>query len=322
MELTALQIFCDLVETRSFSRAAEHNFISQSAVSQRVRSLERTLGQTLLERTRGKGAVTPTEAGRLLYEGAKALLRDASELDARIRGLSEEVIGTIRVATVYSVGLHTLPGRLKPFLSAHPGVNVHLEYSRTDHVYRHVLSGAVDVGIVACPHPRAGIEVLPFADEAMVLVCAPEHPFARRKYVALRDLEGEPFIAFADEIPTRRLIDGRLRAAQVSVRTVMALDNIETIKNLVEIGSGVTLAPENTVQQTVRDGALAMTPLHPDDAFRRPAGLLVKSAGARRAAVRAFLEAMRPPDPTDTHDSRGPQSCDATECPDEQRDNV
>ena len=92
-----------------------------------------------------------------------------------MRQLSDEIAGTVRVATVYSVGLHALPPRLKPFLAAHPRVNVHLEYKQTDQIYDDVASGAVDVGIVACPAPKRGLQVVPFAEEPMVLVCAPEH---------------------------------------------------------------------------------------------------------------------------------------------------
>jgi len=293
VNIETLRLFCDLVETRSFSRAAERNFLSQSAVSQRIRTLEQEYRQVLIERGKGKGQVAPTEAGRILYEGAKPLLHEFAELDARLRGLSDEVAGTVKVATVYSVGLHALPARLKPFLAQHPLVSVHLEYSQTDKVYRDVLSGAMDVGIVACPSARAGIEIVPFGEEAMVLICAPENPLAREATLSLRQLEGQNFIGFSDEIPTRRLIDEHLRAAGARVRIAMAYDNIETIKNLVEIGSGVALVPEDTVRQEARDGRLAVVPLVPEQAFRRPVGLLLKKLRSRRAAVRAFVEAMQ-----------------------------
>jgi DNA-binding transcriptional LysR family regulator len=292
MELNDLRLFCDLVETSSFSQTAERNFVSQSAVSQRLRALERHYGQIFLERGKGKGRIAPTEAGRILYAGAKPLVHEAAELDARLRGLSSEVAGTVRVATVYSVGLHALPGRLKPFLAAHPQVNVHLEYSQTARVYQDVMSGAVDVGIVAVPTVRPGLEALPFSNENMALICAPEHPFANLDYISLRQLEGQPFIAFEDDIPTHGLIDDRLRAAGVKVKVVMAFDNIETLKNLVEIGTGVALVPEDTVRQEVREGTLSRVPLAPEDAFRRPAGMLVKSSGTRRAVVRAFVQAI------------------------------
>ncbi|MDQ2798751.1 MAG: LysR family transcriptional regulator, partial [Armatimonadota bacterium] len=187
-------MFCDLIETGSFSRAAEKNFVSQSAVSQRLRAVEREYGKTLVERGQGRGRAAPTPAGRLLYEGGKRLLQDAATLETQLREESDEAAGTVRVATVYSVGLHALPPRLKPFLAAHPRINIHLEYQQTAQIYRDVANGAVDVGIVACPTPRSGIDVLPFADEPMALVCAPEHPLAQLEEVSLRQLDGAAFI--------------------------------------------------------------------------------------------------------------------------------
>ena len=295
LDLDSLRLFCDLVETGSFSRTAERQFVSQSAVSQKLRALEKSVGQVLLERGRGKARITPTEAGAILYRGALPLLREAEELEARLHGLSDEIAGTVRVATVYSVGLHALPGRLKPFLAAYPRVNVHLEYSQTTKIVQDVLSGTVDVGIVACPTGRAGIEIIPFDEEAMTLICAPEHVLASRAEIDLAELEGVPFIAFADDIPTRRLIDEHLKRAGVKVRLVNAFDNIETIKNLVEIGSGVALVPEDTARQEVRAGELAMVPLSAASAFLRPAGLLVKKAQGHRAAVDAFIRTVRAP---------------------------
>jgi DNA-binding transcriptional LysR family regulator len=294
LNLDSLLVFVDLVESGSFSRSAEKNFISQSAVSQRLRALEREYGQTLIDRGQGRGRVTITPAGETLYRGARELLHNAAVLDDQIRQLSDEVAGTLRIATVYSVGLHALPPRLKPFLAAYPLVNVHLEYEQTDKVYDDVVSGRLDVGIVACPTLKRELEVVPFAEEEMVFLCAPEHPLAQEKEVRLKQLDGLAFIGFADDIPTRRLVDEHLRAAGARVKIVTTFDNIETIKNLVEIGSGVSLLPADTVRQEARIGTLAVVPLASEDAFTRPTGLLLKKTKARRAAVRAFVEAMSP----------------------------
>lgn len=293
LNLDTMQLFCDLVETGSFSRAAEKNFVTQSAVSQRLRALERQYGQTLVERGQGRGAARPSPAGSLLYDGARRLLREAGVLEEQLRGLSDEVAGTVRVATVYSVGLHALPPRLKPFLASHPRVNVHLEYKQTGEVYKDVGAGSVDVGIVACPAPRRGVEIVPFEEEEMVLICAPEHALSRESALRLSDLDGLAFIGFADDIPTRRLVDEKLRAAGVRVRLSATFDNIETIKNLVEIGSGVGIVPADAVRQEERAGTLVAVPFAPPDAFRRPTGLLLRTGGTRRAAVRAFVEEMR-----------------------------
>ena len=292
LNLDSLQLFSDLIETGSFSRTAEKNFVSQSAVSQRLKALETEYGQMLIDRGQGRGKVTPTVAGEALYAGAKALLQGASALDAEMRQLSDEVAGTIRVATVYSVGLHALPPRLKPFLAAYPQVNVRLEYEQTYKVYDDVVSGTVDIGIVACPLAKRGLEVVPFGEEQMVLVCAPEHPLAGAE-VSLKQLDGLSFIGFAIDIPTRRLVDERLQAAGVQVKIVSTFDNIETIKNLVEIGSGISILPADTVRQEQRAGTLAAVPFTSADAFTRPTGLLLKTTKTRRAAVQAFVESMK-----------------------------
>ena len=293
LNLDSLQMFTDLVETGSFSRTAEKNFVSQSAVSQRIRTLEQEFGETLLERGQGRGKVTPTAAGDTLYQGAKPLLQNASLLDARMRQLTDEIAGTVRVATVYSVGLHALPPRLKPFLAAHPRINIHLEYEQTEKVYEDVASGILDVGIVACPTPRRGLEIVPFAEEPMVIILAPEHPLACNSEISLKQLDGQPFIGFADHIPTRRLVDEHLRTAGSRVKIIATFDNIETIKNLVEIGSGLSILPIDTIRQEEREGMLVVRQLPTSESFKRPTGLLVKSMQIRRAAISAFVEAMR-----------------------------
>jgi len=293
MDLTALRLFCDLVETGSFSRTAERFSLSQSAVSQRLRTLEQEYGQTFIERSQGRSKIGVTEAGRVLYEGGRLLVDRSNDLDSLIRSLSDEAAGTIRVAAVYSLGLHAIPPRLKPFLTDHPRVNVHIEYCQTGKVITEVLSGAADVGMVAVPSARTGIEVVPFTSEPMCVICAPGHPLAQFPEVSLTQLSGEAFIAFEGDIPTRKLIDSQLAARKVSVNIIQAIDNIETIKNLVEIGTGISIIPTDTAHQQQLEGTLAVIPLVAADRFERPSGMILKKSGPRRAVVRKFVEEMR-----------------------------
>jgi len=293
--LAALQVFCDVVEHRSFTRAADANFLTQSAVSQRIRSLEKVLGKQLLERSKGQIGVTPTDAGRALYDGAKALLAEARDLELRVKGLTDRIAGTVRLEAVYSVGLYTLPQRLKPFLARYPSVNVHVEYQQMRRIYQNVLSGATDIGIVACPTPKPGIEVLPFGEDEMVVICPPEHPLAKEEKITLSRLEGERFIAFEDDVPTRRITDEHLARLGVQVNIVAEFENIETIKNLVEIGGGVAIVPENTVVRDLTSGSLAMVRLEERDRFTREAGILVQSHRRRRAALEALISALVAP---------------------------
>src|SRR4051794_34026604 len=191
MHLETLQVFCDLVESGSFSAAASQNFVTQSAVSQQVRALESRFDLPLIERT--KGHVQPTPAGQILYQASKDITARYRELREQMQSFGSVVGGSVRLATVHSVGLYELSEPLKKFLKAYPQVNVHLEYSRSTKIFEDVLAGKIDVGIVAYPQRRPQIAILPFREDRLVLVCAPHHPLARRKSIVVKDLEGQNF---------------------------------------------------------------------------------------------------------------------------------
>src|SRR3954469_16872495 len=251
MHLETLKTFCDLVESGSLSRAARLNLVTQSAVSQQLKALEERYGRRLIERSPRLGA-RPTDAGRLLYQEARSALGRLATVEQRLRARPDVVTGSVRVGTVYSVGLHTLPPAMKKFLGAHPQVTVRLEYRRTDQVYAGALAGELDLGIVALPGRRSQLEVTPLAHDELVVVAPPDHPLARRRPLSLTALEGQPFIAFDRDIPTRKLVDRLLRARGVCVVPVMELDNIETIKRSVEAGLGVSLLPAPALTNEVR----------------------------------------------------------------------
>ena len=292
MDLESLRLLVDLAETGSFSKTAERSFVSQSAVSQRVQGLEREFGQVLVERGKGRPGATFTEAGARLLNGAREILARTDALKREMAELSGEVGGTLRVATVYSIGLHALPPFLSAFLAEYPQVNLHLEYLRTDRIYEALLAGVIDLGIVACPQPRPQIDVIPLHEEQMVLILPPAHPFAQQNTVPLTQIHGQPFIAFDPDIPTRRITDDLLRLRGVVVEIVQAFDNIETIKRVVEIGLGVAIVPEPTVRREVRDGTLLARPLA-GETFTRPTGLLLRKGSVPGNALSRFLETLR-----------------------------
>jgi DNA-binding transcriptional LysR family regulator len=290
MQLEALKTFCDLVETRSFTRTAELNFVSQSAVSQQVRALERRFERRLVERGGGHD-VEPTGAGRLLYEESKLILGRLHALEAQLRDPGGAMAGTVRVATVYSVGLHALPPHVKQFLREHPKVQIQVEYSRTDRVVEACLSGHIDLGIVAFPTRRPKLEVIPLRIENLVLVVSPEHRLARRHTAALASLKGEPFVAFDRSVPTRRAIDRALRRHGVAVHITTEFDNIETIKRSVEAGLGVSIVPEDTVRNEVRAGTLVSLPLG-DEHLTRPVGIIHRRGRTLSAPAQAFADLL------------------------------
>jgi DNA-binding transcriptional LysR family regulator len=281
----------DLAETGSFSKTADRCYMSQSAVSQRIRALELEFGQVLVERGKGRPGAQFTEAGKLLLEGSREIVARADTLKREIAELGDNVGGTLRVATVYSIGLHALTPALRRFLADFPQVNLHLEYLRTDRIYEALSSSAIDCGIVALPRERPHIDVLPLADENMMMILPPGHPLSTLKEIPLSELDGLPFIAFDPDIPTRTLIDNLLKSHNVSVDVMQAYDNIETIKQVVEIGMGVSIVPEPTVRREIRDGILIGRPfagIH----LVRPTGILLRRGRTRSRALRQFLRVL------------------------------
>ncbi|HEY0172488.1 MAG TPA: LysR family transcriptional regulator [Pyrinomonadaceae bacterium] len=292
MQIETLKIFCDLVETRSFSQAAERNFVTQSAVSQQVRGLESKFKRRLLERVRGRRELHLTQAGEAFFEASREVLSAYGRLEENMRQLSGTVGGTVRVATVYSVGLHELPPVVREFMGLYPRAKIDLEYSRTTRVVRDVQSGAVDVGVVAYPEKRRGLEVIPLGGDRLVFICRPEHPLAGRRKLKAADLQGQNFVHFERDIPTRRATDRILRAHGVTVQRAAEFDNIETIKRAVEVGLGVAVVPRPSVLDERRSGQLAVIPLAEPE-WERTVGAVYRSDRALSTAARKFVELLQ-----------------------------
>src|SRR5262249_21985032 len=140
------------------------------------------------------------------------------------------ISGQIRVATVYSVGLHELPPYVKAFMKDYPEVNVRVEYRRSDKVYEDVLGGVVDLGFVAYPSRDARLETISLRKDPLVLVCSPQNPMAKLKSVKLKGLNGQKFVSFERDMPTRKALDTLFREHGLSVEHVREFDNIETVK--------------------------------------------------------------------------------------------
>src|SRR5262245_11071266 len=158
MQIESLKIFCDLAETESFTRAAQINNVTQSAVSQQISSLERQFKSLLIERSKKKFRLT--REGEVLYDYSKQIIQTFESLESKLQEIKNLISGTVRVATIYSIGLHDLPPFLKRFLKAYPTVNVHVEYRRSNQVYEDVLSNVVDIGLVAYPQRDSKLEMV------------------------------------------------------------------------------------------------------------------------------------------------------------------
>ncbi|HEX3229868.1 MAG TPA: LysR family transcriptional regulator [Pyrinomonadaceae bacterium] len=292
MQIESLKVFCDLTETESFTKAAQINHVTQSAVSQQISSLERQFKSLLIERSKKKFRLT--REGQVLYDYSKQIIQTYDSLFSKLQEIKDIISGTIRVATIYSIGLHDLPPYLKKFLKSYPTVHVHVEYRRSNQVYEDVLGNVVDLGLVAYPIRDAKLEIVPLRKDMMVLICHPEHALGKSKTARLKDIAGQKFIGFEPDIPTRRAIDKILKEGDVTVSHVMEFDNIETVKRAVEINAGIAIVPHGTITQEVAKQTLVEIKIE-DQEFFRPLAAIHKKNKVLSPAMKQFLAVLKGP---------------------------
>jgi len=290
MQIESMRVFCDLAETESFTKAAQINHITQSAVSQQITALERLFKSLLIERSKRKFRLT--REGQVLYEASKQIVQTYDNLDSRLHELKDIISGTVSVATIYSIGLHHLPACIRRYLKSFPTVNVHVEYRRANQVYEDVLGNVVDLGLVAFPMRDPKLETVPLRKEKLVVICHPQHSLAKMKSIKINAISGEKFVAFEPDIPTRKAIDKVLREHRVQVMHVMEFDNVETVKRAVEINAGIAIVPLSTVTQEVSNQTLAA--LTVDDAdLQRPLAVIYKKNKALSTAMKQFISVLK-----------------------------
>lgn len=290
MHIQNFKTFCDLVETKSFSKAARLNEVTQSAVSQQLKAMESHYDMLIIDRNQKKFRLTPQ--GTVLYSTFKEILVLYEKLNCEIQEMRNIVSGTIQISTVNSIGLHELPPYLKSFIKDFPSVNARVEYRRANLVYDDVLHGSADIGLVAFPVNHKELTTINFAQDELVVAMNPEHSLANKKTLSISDLRGEEFISFERDIPTRKATDEMLSNAGVDISVVMEFDNVETVKRALEINAGIAILPRHTVLNETERKQLVAIKL--DNGIHvRPLAIIHKKNRILTPALRSFVELMK-----------------------------
>jgi DNA-binding transcriptional LysR family regulator len=293
MNLETLKLYCDIVRLHSFSQGASASQISQSAASQAIQQIEAELGTLLIDRSKRPFMLTPE--GHTFFDGCRILLEGYDKVRAAIAASRTQMTGSVRVAAIYSVGIHIMSDHMQRFMSLHPQAKVRLEYLHPQRVVEAVLDAEADLGILSYPPSNRSLTILPWRSEIMVFVCHPTHRLARRKIVAAADLNNENFVAFDADLRIRKAIDRCLHQHNARVKVVMEFDNIETIKQAIAIGAGVSILPQPTILKEVGNRTLAAIPLAMTE-LARPLGIIHRRGKVLTPTVTRFLELLRQPD--------------------------
>jgi len=290
MMVQHLKLFREIVHARSVSRGAQVSDVSQSAASQHLQETERLLGVQLLDRS--KRPLEVTEAGHLYNEFCRDILRRKQELDDALAQLRGREQGRVRVAAIYSVGLSDM-SRLEEELSRRmKEAELQVEYLRPERIYDAVLADQADLGLVSYPESNKEMTAIPWRQERMMVAVAPSHPLAAKAVLSLADLAHRDFVAFDDDLRVGREVRRFLRDSGAQVNLVMHFDNIQTMKEAVELGSSVSLLPVRVLRKDIEEGRLVAIPLE-GCALERPLGIIHRRRKKFNRATQVFLELLR-----------------------------
>lgn len=292
MEFERLKLFIDIAQAKSVSRGATENEISQSAASQHLQDLEGQLGVTLLDRS--SRPLIVTEAGKLYLQMCRDILQSRDDFNLAIEKLKSEVEGTVRVASIYSVGLSEMSQLEEEFSRRYPQARLEVEYLRPEKVYEAVVTDRADLGLMSYAESSRDVTVLPWREEEMVVAASPYHELASKLEVQPVDLEGLDFVAFDEDLPIRKDIDRFLREHHVQVNVRFHFDNLQMIKEAVAHGEGVSIMPARIMEEEIRQGRLVPIPIAKLELYR-PVGIVHRKKKRFHRAGQAFLDLLREP---------------------------
>ncbi|HHL40068.1 MAG TPA: LysR family transcriptional regulator [Deltaproteobacteria bacterium] len=254
MELRYLEIFCKVVECRSFSKAAASLCLTQSTVSIHIKALERELSVRLLDRL-GR-TVTPTRAGAILYRYAGKIVRLKHEARQAIDQFTGTMKGVLEVGASTIPGEYILPRLIGEFKRAHPDVRPVLRVGDTRSIYGEVLAGRVEVGVVGSPIKDRNVRCAPFASDEMVLVAPPDFD---RSALAPGELAGVALLAREEGSGSRSSVEARLAEAGVDPATLVyaaSLGSTQALKEGVKSAMGLAFISRMAVAEELRSGTL------------------------------------------------------------------
>ncbi len=283
MDTRQLAAFCEVVERRSFSQAAERLGVTQPAVSLQIRALERRVGTQLLDRSGRR--VEPTEAGWRLFHGAQRMLQLETQLLDEVSAGDGEIGGTLVLGASTGPAAVMVPQLVCEFQTRHPAVRVSLSVHDTQTVVDRVAARDLELGIVGAARRQRAVRFEPLASDEVILVCAPGHPLAGRA-VEASSLRGERLILMQEGAGVRQVVEDELRRLGVRLRDLdvrLELGLQESVRSAVLAGYGLTFISRAAVETELASGALRQAFIEGMDARR----VISVVRGAGRAPTRA-----------------------------------
>jgi DNA-binding transcriptional LysR family regulator len=293
MDIRQLEVLALVLETRSFSRAAEALRLTQSTVSEHIRLLEEEIGTRLFDRL-GRETV-PTRAGELLYGYARRIL----DLRTEARQALEQFLG--RVSGVLKVGASTIPGEyvLPPLIGRYrekyPQVTIALQIGDSRGIAEAVLAGQVELGVVGAKPDHRAVDAIEFMPDELVVVVPPGHPWVGRRQVTLDDLKPEPLIVREAGSGSREALETALNEVGpglAGMRVIAELGSTSAVKQAVKAGVGISIISKRAVEEECQHGLLGCVKVK-DLRVTRHFYIVTHAVRSRSPLCQTFLDFLR-----------------------------
>jgi len=295
MDIHRLEVFCKVVELRSFTKAADAVFLTQPTVSEHIRALEESLGERLIDRL-GREAM-PTPAGKILYRYAREILQIRNAAMQALQKFRGDLAGQLLMGASTIPGTYLLPELIGRFKALYPAIGITLRISSSGGVVEGVLDGSLEAGLIGARWDDRRIVLEEVFSDELVLVVTPDHPLAKRpgEEVPLAAIEGMPFILRERGSGTRMVMARALEAHGFSpsrLSVVAEMGSTEAVRQSIKARIGVSILSARAVAEDIERGTLAAVPLQ-GLRFFRPFYLAQRKNRQASPLCAAFLEHLR-----------------------------
>ncbi len=284
-----LQVFHAVAKHGSFTRAAEHLFMTQPAVTFQIKQLEEHFDARLLDRGHGKITLTPT--GELVLAYAEKILGLSAELDLRVAELTGELAGQIKIGTSTTIAAYWLPELITGFKRKYPRVLPRIVVGNSKLTEDRVAARDLDIGLIEIATEQHAVERRNATRDELMVICQPGHPLTKFERLKAADLLGHPFIDRDPGNGMREIADQFFEAAGIAgseIELCAEVGSLAAIKQLAAEGLGFAIASSRAIQRDLQEGRLAAMPLDPP--LYSPLEVIVPRDKFRSRLITAFAD--------------------------------
>jgi len=291
MNLRDLRYLVAVADTRHFGKAADKCFVSQPTLSAQIKKLENYLGVQLIERQPRK--VTLTETGEKIVPLARRMLQESDEIISLARNEHDPLSGKINVALIPTIGPYLLPLMMRRLRKQLPQLKVMLYEYQTEPLLAKLRAGEIELGILALPVPLDGLESAHLYDEPFTVAMPANHPLAKRAALKLDDLSGEDLLLLEDGHCLRDQALEVCSRIDVKENEDYRATSLETLRQMVAAGLGVTLLPQLATRGPFGTGHGLVVKPFSKPVPSRTVGAVWRKSSARSIAIKALCDVIR-----------------------------